>query len=669
VCGIHRGFWAAAIVAGLLVLGGEVWRWSDPDRRLFGLFGILSGEQPDWFPFLPLVVLLPLLWWRWPLPVTGDPDADSDSHGTLRTACLATVIVGVTAFAVSRGLNGHFAEPGGVPYPPAYHDEYSYLLQAETFLQGRTWLPAPGPRPELFQQMHVLNEGRFASRYFPGVGLWLAPFVALGDPWLAQQTAHALCAVLLVWIGRELRDNWCGFVAGLLFALSPGLAIFSTLLLAHHPTLVGLFLFTLAFLRMGRAIGENAERSPGGSRLNGAVTWGVIAGTGLAWAMLCRPMTAAGVGLPFGLWFGWWLVTGRMPLGGAGSLAPHPGALPRIGGEPDKNVASGGAVEVIRCDQNVVPLAQRIGLAGALTLPLALAIGGMLWYSGSITGDPFRSPYQQYTDLYTPRHVYGFNNVLRGEQRLGPKVIDNYDRWAENLTPSLAARNVGLRLVASLRLTLGSVPLVCAVVLLVCGRRLRGGLWLIAGAIISLHLAHIPYWYAGIMDWHYILESAPYWLLLAGAATSDVIRRFRWGWPAWWWMAAQLTTVLVNTVTIPISTSPEGAWFLWRGRLPALQPEFQFARGTYAQVDRQIDALRNGRPAIVLVLPDPADRSLDFVTNRPSQTDILRVRVPSNERTPEALQQIANLFPNRVALVLDGATRKSRHLLGAGSPR
>ena len=45
--------------------------------------------------------------------------------------------------------------------------------------------------------------------------------------------------------------------------------------------------------------------------------------------------------------------------------------------------------------------------------------------------------------IYTPRHIYGFNNVEMGRIRHGgPKVIENYDHWAENLTPGLAVKNV-----------------------------------------------------------------------------------------------------------------------------------------------------------------------------------------------------------------------------------
>ena len=73
----------------------------------------------------------------------------------------------------------------------------------------------------------------------------------------------------------------------------------------------------------------------------------------------------------------------------------------------------------------------------------------MLVYHQSVTGSWKTSPYQLYTDIYTPRHVYGFNNVLRGEQLVGPKVIEAYDRWGEKPHPGTGcderARIAGLR--------------------------------------------------------------------------------------------------------------------------------------------------------------------------------------------------------------------------------
>src|SRR5439155_11805910 len=135
-------------------------------------------------------------------------------------------------------------------------------------------------------------EGRFASRYFPGAGLWMAPFVAAGHPYWGHWLAGAICSVLMFWIGRELTGNGGGLIAGLLTALSPGMTLFSNLLLAHHPTLVGLGLFILGWQRMIRFT---------------CMGWGAVAGTGLAFAALCRPMTAAGVALPFAIYTVWWV--------------------------------------------------------------------------------------------------------------------------------------------------------------------------------------------------------------------------------------------------------------------------------------------------------------------------------------------------------------------------
>ena len=84
---------------------------------------------------------------------------------------MALLLAGISC-GLSAWTGGRFGD-----LPPAYHDEFSYQFQAKTFLAGRLSFPSFAPMPELFDQMHVLNEGRFASRYFPGAGLWLAPFV------------------------------------------------------------------------------------------------------------------------------------------------------------------------------------------------------------------------------------------------------------------------------------------------------------------------------------------------------------------------------------------------------------------------------------------------------------------------------------------------------------
>lgn len=481
--------------------------------------------------------------------------------------------------------------------PPAYHDEFSYLFQAETFLAGRVSFPSHPEMPELFDQMHVLNEGRFAGRYFPGTALWMLPFVAIGHPWWGHWLAHSLSAFLLFWIGRHLANSAVGLLAGLLLAVSPGVALFSNLLLAHHPTLVGLLVFVITFLKLRRAIVERTRLWP----------WALLAGCGLTFAMLCRPMTAAGVGLPFGVWFGWWVLAGG-----------------------ETNAWSRWRTALI------------------MAVPIACGFAGLFLFNRAITGDGLLSPYQQYTDIYTPRHVYGFNNVVRGEQHLGPKVIENYDRWAENLTPRLAAKNVCLRLIASLRWTLGiPVLMLACLVFLITIDRWSGDWWLMGAAIVSLHAVHIPYWFEGIMGWHYVFESAPFLLLIFAGVSGRL-------WQDWmqsdrpvmclWWTGLVVTAVAVNL----ISVEP-----FWAARLDRGIGEVSYSRRKYGEFFDHVEQLTQGRRALVLVNADPADRHIEYVVNAPALDTVVLYGRFRPGRTD--LDAVVRTFADRDVWLIDVA--------------
>ncbi|HVW02645.1 MAG TPA: hypothetical protein VHB77_19975 [Planctomycetaceae bacterium] len=480
--------------------------------------------------------------------------------------------------------------------PPAYHDEYSYLVQADTFLAGRVSYPSP-PLAHLFDQMHVLNEGRFASRYFPGVGLWLAPFVAIGHPYWSCWLAGALIAWCVYWIGCELGGFRAGLLAGMLTACAPGMELFGNLLLAHHPTLLGLSAFMLCYYRWRRL------RRWG---------WAFGAGSALAYAMLCRPMTAAGIGLPFGIDAFVWLAAGR-PL----------------------------------------PMVRRCGQIVALGIPVFAGFAALAAYDQAITGNWRVTPYQLYTDIYTPRHVYGFANRERGEQALGgrdlPLVSRGYDEWAKNLTPELAAENTGLRLLWSWRWTLGVLPLALGMMAWACaGLFTRRGWWLIPTAILSLFVVHIPYWFVGIMHWHYVFESGPLWLLLFAGGSA-------WLWENWgaagrrllsgWW------ALLIGAAVLLGHASCEPFWVAPRD--VGLQ-ELSFARGRYYKFRQFVAGNVRERPALVLVEPDPADVSMDFVTNKP--TFDAPVLIGRYDPRGPSRAEIAQAFPGRAIYLFRAKT-------------
>ncbi len=616
-------FWVAWSVVLLLIVGFEVIRWANPETRAAALTGWLCGPEADWLPFLP-IFLSGLMFWKsgdgrreagvsgggvrvtthgpqpscfYPAPVTGLQNILS---------ALISLILGLLGFGVAAGTGWDLCE-----LPPAYHDEFSYLFQSLTFLEGQTSIPSFEPMPQLFDQMHVLNEGRFASRYFPGAGAWFAVFHGVGSIW-GLWIAHGIVTTGVSIVAGEIAGRTARVVAGLAAAFSPGLCLFSQLYLAHLPTLVGLTVFLIWILRLRRLCEYGylhcilQARFPRFELYGSAFT----AGCGLSFAMLCRPMTAAGVGLPFGVWLFWWAGRRR-------------------------------ELRVERREPVAGNIAQPSTLLVLLTmgLPIFVGIGLQLVYNQSITGKALVSPYQLYTDVYTPRHTYGFNNVVRGEQHLGPKILDNYDRWAENLTPSLAFQKMGIRIVASGRWTLGLVPMAFVVVLLVWNwRRWSGDLKLIVASIVSLHLVHLPYWFEGIMGWHYVFESAPLWAIVLGVVTTTFAKSCReagHGALRWWWAGVLLTSLATTWLTVPP---------LWRGRLSVGLAELQFPRQKYADFNQRLSEQVHGR-AIVFIQPDPSDRHIDYVYNRPLlNSSILRAHAPATEAD---LQRAIRLFPDR----------------------
>jgi hypothetical protein len=132
----------------------------------------------------------------------------------------SVVFVGVLAFIGSAAIG--FLR--GIP-PPKSHDEFSYLLAADTFVHGRLTNPTH-PMWVHFETMHVIHEPTYMSKYMPAQGVFLMAGRLLGGHpivgvWLSMACmCAAICWMLQAW----LPPRWA-LLGGLLAIIHPNIGI------------------------------------------------------------------------------------------------------------------------------------------------------------------------------------------------------------------------------------------------------------------------------------------------------------------------------------------------------------------------------------------------------------------------------------------------------------
>ena len=248
------------------------------------------------------------------------------------------------ALILSVGLNAALARFVWWP-APRVHDEFSYLLAADTFAHGRLTNPTHPMWPHL-EAIHVLQEPTRTSKYQPGQGLLLALGQKLGSPVFGLWIGSAAVTLAVFY----LLSAW----------LSTPWALFGSALCVFHPLI----------LAWSHGFWGASVQATGGSLLLGAASravkrphwnYGFLIGIAVALLAISRPYEGA-----------------LFTLLTAGTVAV---CLLR----------SGGRTDAVRALLKLLP-----GL-----IPPMVALACFLGiYNKAVTGNPLTMPYAAYEKTY-----------------------------------------------------------------------------------------------------------------------------------------------------------------------------------------------------------------------------------------------------------------------------
>jgi hypothetical protein len=264
-----------------------------------------------------------------------------------------------------------------LPIPiPGIHDEFSYLLMADTFAHGRLTNP-PHPMWMSFEAFHVNWLPTYSSMYPPAQGAVLALGQWLCHPWIGVLLSDAaMCAAILWMLQAWMPARWA-LLGGVLVALKFGIA--SYWMNSYWGGAVAAIGGALVLGALARILRRARARDA------------LLLGLGIAILANSRPYEGLLFCAPAAGWFLWWL---------AGKTKSH--------------VAMPGRVKNV-----VLPL-------GAV---FALTVAFMGYYNWRLTGNAALFPHILNTRTYESAALFLWQHPREPLQYHNQQFEDFYNGW------------------------------------------------------------------------------------------------------------------------------------------------------------------------------------------------------------------------------------------------